>query len=123
MSTSEAITKEDLKNVLNEVLPAGLTVESASYGSAYIKRYGRIRMLTIGTAAGYNVCTLPSQDIPIEPVNAAGRVYNGSTYVTCVININPSTGAVTFSDEWGGTLSGAQIGYLRPRSIMYISRE
>lgn len=113
---------EDFIDGLN-VGGGGLVVESAQYGSCYIKRYGRIRMLTIGTGAGYNVGTLPSKDIPIDVVNATGRVYNGSTYVTCVIQINNTTGAVTFSDEWGGTVTGAQLGYLRPRSIMYISKE
>ena len=91
------------------------------YGSVYVKRFGPVRMITIGTAAGKDAGTLPAKDLPIDIVGVYGKVYNGSTYVDCIVSIDKTTGKVTITDMWGGAISGMQIGYMRPRSITYLA--
>ena len=80
-------------------------------------RQGDLRIVRIDTGSAWPA-TLSVKDRPSAVVSATGKVYNGSDYVDCLININ-TAGEVKVVDLWGGTVSGAQYGFLRPRTLTY----
>lgn len=96
-----------------------------NYGAG-IFRYGKMRMLWLpsGTFSSSWVLTIPEKDRPPKGVTAIGSVFNGSSYVTCMISIyakdNASkAGRVTVSDNYGADISGMQMGYCNPHLITY----
>lgn len=107
---------------LKELVKKLLTREAdTSVSNVTIQRNGRMRMLTITgiTEGAINVATLPAKDRPPVVVKTTSRIYNGSTYTTAVISIS-TAGLVQIQSEWGGAISGAQLGFLQNQGITYM---
>ena len=95
-------------------------VSTGTYTNCTVYRNRRFRMLTITGVSGTTVDTLSNTDYPATQVRASGKVYNGSSYVDCVVTIG-TDGTVTLSDTWGGAIAGAQIGFLTTNGITYFA--
>ena len=95
----------------------GLKQEAVVKDGCTVFRQGDLRIVRIDTPSSWPA-TLSVKDRPSAVVSATGKVYNGSTYVDCLININ-TAGEIKVLDLWGGTISGAQYGFMRPRTLTY----
>ena len=82
-----------------------------------VYRLGKFREAHLTNPSAW-CATLASTDRPSETVTVMGKIYNGSAYVDCMIFVN-SSGEVRVQDLFGGTISGAQYAYLRPRDLFY----
>ena len=78
---------------------------------------GRFRQIYLATPSAW-CATLSAVDRPSTAVRSTGKIYNGSTYVDCVITIG-TDGTVKIADLFGGTISGAQYSFLIPRHMFY----
>lgn len=97
-------------------------VSTGTYTNCTVYRNRRFRILKITGVSGTAVDTLSNPDFPATQVRAGGKVYNGSTYVDCVVTIN-TDGTVTLSDTWGGAIAGVQVGFLTTNGITYFAGE
>lgn len=106
----------DVKKLLTKMLTTlkGTTVVKEG---CTVFRQGDLRIVRLNSPSAW-CSTLSVSDRPSARVSLTGKVYNGSTYVDCVVFINTS-GEVRVQDLWGGTISGAQYGYLQPRDLTY----
>lgn len=82
-----------------------------------IFRQGDYRCVRLDSPSAW-CATLLALDRPTRDVAVPAKVYNGSTYVDCMVLIN-TLGEVRVQTLYGATVSGAQYGYLRPRDISY----
>lgn len=82
-----------------------------------VYRLGKFREVHLTNPSAW-CATLAEQDRPSETVSVIGKIYNGSAYVDCMIFVN-SSGEVRVQDFFGGSVSGAQYAYLRPRDLFY----
>ena len=108
----------DLKGWMIKITEA-LCTTSQSYTNAVVYRNGKIRTLYITGINGSTVTTVYATDRPPRTIAAHGKVYNGSSYVDCVVRLDTS-GNVTVQAATGGAISGIQIGYLTTNHITYI---
>lgn len=106
----------DIKALLTKMLTA-IKGETETKEGCTVFRQGNLRIVRLVSPSAW-CATLKSIDRPSATVSASGKVYNGSTYVDCTVLINTS-GEVRVQDLWGGTIFGAQYGYLRPRNLTY----
>lgn len=106
----------DVKKLLTKTLTTLKGTTEVKEGCT-VFRQGDLRIVRLNSPSAW-CATLSVSDRPSATVSLPGKVYNGSTYVDCVVFINTS-GEVRVQDFWGGTVSGAQYGYLRPRDLTY----
>jgi len=97
------------------------TQETLSNGVT-LYRCGKVRTITTGGAYARPLCTLDEGDRPVANVTVFGKVYNGSSYVECVTNINATNGNVTVLDAFGSEIAGIQISYLVGKTITYLTK-
>lgn len=92
-----------------------------SLSTVEVYRYGSMREVVILGMWSNPVInpSLASIDCPREDRSVLGKVYNGSTYVDCQISID-TNGKMQVLSLTGQTISGIQISYIIPRSIMYM---
>ena len=98
-------------------LEASTAVESETREGCQVYRQGKFREVHLTTPSAW-CATLLSKDRPADTVSVIGKIYNGSAYVDCMVFVN-SSGEVRVQDLFGGSVSGAQYGYLRPRDLFY----
>jgi hypothetical protein len=92
-----------------------------SLSTVEVYRYGSMREVVI-LGMWSNPVVVPSLvsiDCPRENRSVVGKVYNGSTYVDCQIAID-TDGKMQVLSLTGQTISGIQISYITPRSIIYM---
>lgn len=82
-----------------------------------VYRNGRFRMLHLDSPSAW-CATLSTGDRPQSIRRVISKVYNGSAYVDCTITVD-TDGKVQIMDLYGGTISGAQYGYLVDRTVCY----
>ena len=82
-----------------------------------VYRNGRFRMIHIVSPSQW-CATLSAGDRPSTARRVLSKVYNGSSYVDCVIQIE-TNGQVRIQDLFGNTISGAQYGFLVDRTVCY----
>ena len=82
-----------------------------------IYRLGKLRTVRLRSPSAW-CATLSTWDRPANTVAVPGKIYNGSSYVDCMVFIN-SSGEVRVQDMFGGNITGAQYNYLRPLDITY----
>lgn len=111
-------------NTIIKTMP--VEYEAIENNGAGIFRYGKMRMLWLpsGAFSASWVLTIPEKDRPPKAVTAMGTVYNGSSYVSCLIAIYAKddasrAGRVLVSDSYGGNISGMQMGFCNPHLITY----
>lgn len=80
-------------------------------------RLGRLRIVRLDTPSEW-CATLYAEDRPSISATSTAKVYNGSTYVDCIVRVG-TDGKVTIKDEWGSAISGASYGYLTARFVIY----
>ena len=90
----------------------------SEYDKATLYRFGRLRQIKIKSNATRFFLTLSATDSPSTAVFAAGKVYNGSTYVDASITIFADGGCV-IQDLWGHEIPGMQVAFLTPNVITY----
>ena len=112
-------SSRSVKSAIDAINNAIPTTTSETYTNMTVYRYGNIRMVYVNGVDGQMVGTLATNDKPPESVRAVGTVYNGSAYVTAILGISTS-GEVTIQGQFGGAISGIQIGFMAPRYIMYL---
>lgn len=104
------------KKLLTKILTAiALTSEVKEGVTVY--RQGRFRDIHIDKGSAW-CATLASRDRPNATVMTFTKIFNGSGYVDCTLSINVS-GEVRIADLYGGTISGAQYGFIKDRDIYY----
>lgn len=94
-----------------------LTVETVAKEGVTVYRLGKFREVHLTNPSAW-CATLSAVDRPSETISVIGKIYNGSAYVDCMILVN-SSGEVRVQDFYGGSISGAQYGFLRPRDLFY----
>lgn len=82
-----------------------------------IYRLGKHRTVRLKNPSAW-CATLNTWDRPPAVISAIGKVYNGSSYVDCMVSINTS-GEVRVQNLFGAEIAGAQYGYLRPTTLSY----
>lgn len=82
-----------------------------------IYRFGKHRIVRLKNPSAW-CATLNTWDRPPAVISAVGKVYNGSSYVDCMVSINTS-GEVRVQNFFGSEIAGAQYGYLRPTTLSY----
>ena len=98
-----------------------LSTTSHAYTNFTVYRYGKVRALYI-TKIPANTGELGKvDDIDKPPAKTRhfGKIYNGSAYVDCGVFLD-TNGAVAVTSPTGGTISGAQVGYLMVQPLTYI---
>ncbi|MBR3279660.1 MAG: hypothetical protein IKG01_12290 [Lachnospiraceae bacterium] len=98
-------------------LETATTVQSETREGCQVYRQGKFREVHLTNPSAW-CATLVAGDRPAETVSVIGKIYNGSAYVDCMIFVN-SSGEVRVQDLFGGSVSGAQYAYLRPRDLFY----
>ena len=105
----------------NTNLPTGTWIPSnGSYETkegVIVFRLGKLRIVRLVSPSAW-CATLFSSDSPSQAVRVLTKIYNGSTYVDCVVQID-TDGTVKVQGLFGETVSGAQYGYLVNREIAY----
>lgn len=104
------------KKLLTRILST-ITLTSEVKEGVTVYRQGRFRNVHIDNGSAW-CATLSQGDRPADTASVPGKVYNGSSYVDCMIVVG-TNGRVEISNMYGQTISGAQYGYLRPRDIFY----
>lgn len=94
-----------------------IKVSTAVKEGVTVYTQGTFRQIYLNSPSAW-CATLSAVDRPSAPVRTPGKIYNGSTYVDCIITIG-TDGTVKVTDLFGGTISGAQYGFLVPRHIFY----
>lgn len=82
-----------------------------------IYRNGRFRMIHLDSPSQW-CATLSTWDWPQTTKRTLSKVYNGSSYVDCVIQVN-TNGEVRIRDLFANEISGAQYGFLVDRTCCY----
>ena len=82
-----------------------------------IYRNGRFRMIHLDSPSQW-CATLSPGDSPQTSRSTASKIYNGSSYVDCEIQVN-TNGEVRIVDLFANEISGAQYGYLVDRTVCY----
>ena len=82
-----------------------------------VYRNGKLRILRLDTPSEW-MATLSVVDRPSIPAKFVGTVYDGTQYVDCMVNVE-TDGKVQVRDFFGGTITGAQYGFLSPRYVTY----
>lgn len=82
-----------------------------------IYRNGRFRMIHLDSPSQW-CATLSAWDRPSTTRRTLSKVYNGSSYVDCVIQVN-TNGEVRIWDFFANEISGAQYGFLVDRTVCY----
>ena len=82
-----------------------------------IYRNGRFRMIHLDSPSKW-CATLSTLDSPQTTRRTASKIYNGSSYVDCVIQVN-TNGEVRIWDMFGNEVSGAQYGFVVDRTVCY----
>lgn len=82
-----------------------------------IYRNGRFRMIHLDSPSQW-CATLSTWDWPQTKKRTLSKVYNGSSYVDCVIQVN-TNGEVRIWDLFANEISGAQYGFLVDRTVCY----
>ena len=82
-----------------------------------VYRLDNLRIVRLDSPSAW-CATLYAKDRPSLDFEAFGTVYNGSTYVDCLVKVN-TLGEVRVTTLYGATVSGAQYNYLRPRWLTY----
>ena len=82
-----------------------------------IYRNGRFRMIHLDSPSQW-CATLSAWDRPSTTRRALSKLYNGSSYVDCTIQVN-TNGEVRIWDMFGNEISGAQYGFLVDRTVCY----
>lgn len=104
----------------------GVESEALESNGAVIYRYGRVRDLWLPRGAwnSYWILSIPEKDRPIHNISAFASVYNGTSYVDCIITLfgrnDTNAGRVYLTDMYGGTISNADLDFLNPHSLIYI---
>lgn len=96
-----------------------LSTTSSTYNNMTVYRYGNVRMVYVNAVSGQTVGQLNAGDRPPVACRSVGTVYNGTSYVTAILGVDTS-GNVTIQGQFGGAISGIQIGFMAPRFIMFI---
>ena len=82
-----------------------------------IYRNGRFRMIHLDSPSQW-CATLFAWDRPSTARRTLSKVYDGSSYVDCVIEIG-TNGQVRIQDLFGSVISGAKYGFLVDRTVCY----
>lgn len=82
-----------------------------------IYRNGRFRMIHLDSPSQW-CATLSPWDRPQTTRRTASKIYNGSSYVDCAIQVN-TNGEVRIWDLFANEISGAQYGFLVNRTVCY----
>ena len=82
-----------------------------------IYRNGRFRMIHLDSPSQW-CATLSTGDSPPTTRRTLSKVYNGSSYVDCAIQVN-TNGEVRIWDLFANEISGAQYGFLADRTVCY----
>lgn len=82
-----------------------------------VYRNGKLRILRLDTPSEW-MATLSVVDRPSIPMNFVGTIYDGTQYVDCTVSVE-TDGKVQVRDIFGGTIPGAQYGFLSPRCVTY----
>ena len=82
-----------------------------------VYRNGRFRMIHLDSPSQW-CATLSVWDRPRTTRRAFTKVYNGSSYVDCIIQVN-TNGEVRIWDLFANEISGAQYGFLVNRTVCY----
>lgn len=82
-----------------------------------VYRNGRFRMIHLDSPSQW-CATLSAWDRPSTTRRVLSKVYNGSAYVDCTIQVN-TNGEVRIWDLYGNAISGAQYGFLIDRTVCY----
>ena len=82
-----------------------------------IYRNGRFRMIHLDSPSQW-CATLNPGDRPQTTRRTVSKIYDGSSYVDCVIQVN-TNGEVRIWDLYGKEVSGAQYGFLVDRTCCY----
>lgn len=82
-----------------------------------VYRNGRFRMIHLDSPSQWSA-TLSAWDRPSTARRTASKVYNGNSYVDCVIQIE-TNGQVRIQDLYGNVISGAQYSFLVDRTVCY----
>lgn len=104
------------KKLLTKILTA-ITLTSEVKEGVTVYRQGRFRNVHIDNGSAW-CATLASGDRPNATVTTFTKIYNGSGYVDCTLLINVS-GEVRIADLYGGTIAGAQYGFIKNRDLYY----
>ena len=106
----------DVKALLRKMLVA-IKGETEVKEGCTIFRQGDLRVVRLDSPSAW-CATLWAKDRPSATVEYSGVVYNGSTYVDCLVLVN-TLGEVRVTTLYGATVPSAQYGYLRPRNLVY----
>lgn len=82
-----------------------------------ICRNGRFRMIHLDSPSQW-CATLDTRDCPQTTRRTLSKLYDGSGYVDCIIQVN-TNGQVRIWDLFGNEISGAQYGFLVDRTVCY----
>ena len=82
-----------------------------------VYRNGRFRMIHLDSPSQW-CATLSVWDRPSTTRRTLSKLYNGSSYVDCTIQVN-TNGQVRIWDVYGNEISGAQYGFLIDRTVCY----
>ena len=80
-------------------------------------RKGRMRTVRLDSPSAW-CATLIAFDRPSVGARVISQVYNGSTYVDCIIQVG-TDGTVRVQSVWGSEIANAQYSYLVNRFITY----
>lgn len=109
----------DVKKLLTKVLTqlTKLNVETAVKEGVTVFRLGKLRVVRLDSSSAW-CATLYAVDRPSIDAEFFGTVYNGTSYVDCLVKVN-RYGEVRITDLYSGTIANAQYGYARPRWLTY----
>ena len=82
-----------------------------------VYRNGRFRMIHLDSPSQW-CATLSPGDSPSTTRRTASKIYNGSSYVDCAIQVD-TNGEVRIVDFFGKEVSGARYGFLVNRTVCY----
>lgn len=106
----------NIKKTLTKILST-ITLTTEVKEGVTIYRQGRFRNVHVDKVSAW-CATLASGDRPNATVTTFTKIYNGSGYVDCTLSINVS-GEVRIADLYGGTIAGAQYGFIKDRDLYY----
>ena len=107
--TSTEVSRADHVHPMNDsyIVKEGVTVY----------RNGKLRVVRVDSPSAW-CATLYEVDRPSLNASESSKIFNGSTYIDCRIQVG-TDGAVKVTDYFGGEISGAQYGFLSSRYISY----
>ena len=132
-NTTSGLTGNDVQEAIDEMaadvseIKQSLSVKTDTTVNAYICYknvnnveiyFNRSNMSFASDGKTLNQ-VIPSEYRPSLTFYTLGKIYNGSTYVDCLMTFN-SDGTVVVSTLFNGAISGAQLSFLSPSKINYI---